>query len=479
MRWHHDRSSSILDGVTWRVLTAIAASIASISIFACEGLIGADFSRTLRIDFEEAGNDAQGTDGAIEDDASLGPDGARRTDGAARDARLDALTSPPKQCGDVGGLDPTAPWPMTGFCPSRPNRSPAPSLASPQVRRRFTLAPGSAGATMTWFGSGVALDANGAAYALVTELVNNVSVSSVVAIGKSAELWRTPVPSPIPVVIHEASTPVLAANGAVYCASGSVLFTLTRAGAISWSRSLPVPIGGPPLVLGDGTVVVVSGPAVRAFTSAGADAWTFANDAGNYFVGSVTATPAGALLVVRAPSVGLVDALLDSFNPNGTLNWTRTLSFGPSSVPLVDDQGRIVVRSYTGISVFSTSGTPILTTSTLGGGDQENVFPAAISSGVWFGDGKDLLFLDGVSGGTSVPSGPAGRRGPVIATASDDVVFVIRNGTAVSVVSLAPDGSERWSVPVDGTSADLRSAALSASGEVFAPVGPTLFVLGP
>ena len=453
----------------WRARIAPVVCVATLA--ACEGLIGADFNRAAR---EEATQDD--ADAAHGDAASDATQDAPLADARTKDARADA-SAPLPECGDRSGLDVTAAWPMPGYCPTRPNRSAAPSLAAPKLRRRVPLAPTTGSSTFTWFASSVAVDGAGVAYGLVTELADSSLRNYVVAIDGTKELWRTDVSGSPAYVVAEVGAPVLAAGGPIYVAAGNALVALSRGGVVNWSKPLGTSVGAP-LVLGDGTVVVTAGASVRAFLPNGDDAWTFAMDgSAAFFHGAVTATATGSLVVVQGPALGSTDARVISFNPGGTFNWTKPLASKPSTVPAVDDLGQIVVRSLTGLSVFTSTGS-VASTKGAGGGNAGAIFPALLGSGAWFGDGFDLLFLDTSNGGTSTTT-IGGRRGGLIATGDGDLVFAHVKTPDARVVSLAPDGAERWAVPIDLSSADLQAPALGADGSVYVPFADTLYVLGP
>ncbi len=453
----------------WRARIAPVVCVATLA--ACEGLIGADFNRVARE--EESPDDANASDASAASDRA---DDAPPADARSKDAGGDAQVSLP-ECGDRGGLDVTASWPMPGFCPTRPNRSAAPSLAAPKLRRRVALAPTTGSSTFTWFASSVAVDGAGVAYGLVTELADSSLRNYVVAIGGTKELWRTDVSGSPAYVVPEVGAPVLAAGGPIYVAAGNALVALSRGGVVNWSKPLGTSVGAP-LVLGDGTVVVTAGASVRAFLPNGDDAWTFAMDgSAAFFHGAVTATATGSLVVVQGAALGSTDARLVSFNPGGTFNWTKPLASKPSTVPAVDGQGQIVVRSLTGLSVFTSTGT-VVATKGAGSGNAGALFPALTTTGAWFGDGFDLLFLDASNGATTATP-LSGRRGGLIATGDGDLVFAHVKTPDARVVSLAPDGAERWAVPIDLSSADLQAPALGADGSVYVPFADTLYVLGP
>ncbi len=439
-------------------------------LVACEGLIGASFDRSLRPENADASDDAD----TPTDEAGV-RDGA--SDARPGDAKkpADAAPATPPSCGDTSGLDTNAAWPMAGYCPTRPNRSLAPSMVSPAVRRRFTLAPTSGGATFTYFASGAAIDDAGVAYALVTEIADASLHIYAVAIDGTTEAWRTDV-TPGLAYVSPDGMPVLAANGNVYAAVGSTLVAMSRAGKVAWSRGLGSTVGAP-LVLGDGTVVMTVGATVRALTPSGDDAWTFSIDGSSgYFFRGVTATPSGALLVVQ--DVG-GDAMLWSFNPGGSVNWSRPLTSQGSSVVVVDDQSQAIARTRSTLAVFGAGGATLLTKATATGGHATNVLPALLPSGnAWFGDGFDLLFYDAASGGTSVTT-RSGRHSSVVGTSDGDAVFAEAVTPDAHVVSIGPDGQERWSVPIDLSGADLQPPSLDKDGSVYVPFGQTLYVVGP
>lgn len=444
------------------------------SLVACEGLIGASFDRTLRPDAADGGDD----DGGTTTDEAGGRDAA--TDAKKPDAKPtsnDGSVAAPS-CGDTGGLDMTADWPMVGYCPTRPGRSLAPTVAAPRVQRRFTLTPTGGSSTLTNFASGVAIDGAGIAYALITEIIDASIKNSIVAIDGTKEAWRTDVTSGL-AYVTDTGTPVLAANGNIYVAVGGSLFALSRDGKVSWSKAIGSAVGAP-LVLGDGTIVVTSGTVVRAFTPSGADAWSFGLDGSSaLFFRGVTATPSGALLVVEGPSLGSTDASLVSFNAGGSLNWVRPLTSGPSSIVVVDDHGQSIVRTQTKIAIFDATGNSVLSKAAGAGGQASNVFPALLPGGdAWFGDGSALLHLDAASGGTTLTA-RGGRHSSVVGTSDGDAIFAEVQTPDAHVVCVGPDGEERWSVPIDLNGGDLQPPALDAAGDVYVPLGETLFVVGP
>ena len=64
-------------------------------------------------------------------------------------------------------------------------------------------------------------------------------------------------------------------------------------------------------------------------------------------------------------------------------------------------------------------------------------------------------------------------------TSDGDAVFAEAVTPDAHVVSIGPDGQERWSVPIDLSGADLQPPSLDKDGSVYVPFGQTLYVVGP
>ncbi len=451
------------------VLRGAAATFAIVAIanVGCEALLGVDFDDVPVAAREaDAANEADARD--LDSVRDTGPTDTE--DVAAPDARVKRPPPPPPECGDVSGLDPHAPWPMAGFCPTRQNRSTftdAPPAA--HLKWRFLLP------TDAEFIGGAAVDADGTAYLMWhggpdTEYRNFLS-----ALRDRKELWRTDVTDPSRAAAwgEGAVAPVLAANGAIYAAVANTLVALSRTGAPLWTKSLEGRVSVP-LVLGDGTIVVRA-QAIHAFDPAGKEVWTYEGDAPG-FASAVTASASGVLFAVTNAPFATGQASVHAFTSNGTSKWVRPLRGTYIAAPLVDIEERLVIRSGSGLTVFDQDGKVLFDKATpqIEGSYQ----PFAVSSPprIWFPPSFTGIEIFDVESGNSqtLPHG-----GQFVATRDGALMFVGSTRTGADLRCLESDGTVRWSVPIDVKLGTPQAVALGADGTVYAPIGGALYVVGP
>jgi outer membrane protein assembly factor BamB len=232
-------------------------------------------------------------------------------------------TSSAPACGDVGELQPGAPWPMAGYCPTRPGRSGRLGPASPNVRWRFKTG---GIATMS-----PAVAADGTIYVGSNDHV-------VYAIDRSGrERWRAGVPNNI----NETGF-VIGRDGGVFvgCADGKV-YAYDQNGGARWATSIEADVAFTPVVTGDGTIVAGGFDRDKAAPLFGLrlDGTVKWRNGGSFGVSAVAIGLDGSLFV------GGADSALHALRAaDGTERWAAPMSGAPRS-PSVGHDGTVYVTA--------------------------------------------------------------------------------------------------------------------------------------
>ena len=235
-------------------------------------------------------------------------------------------------CGDTGGLQAGAPWPMAGYCPTRAGRSGRVGPHTANVKWKF----GTGGiATMS-----PAVAANG------TIFVGSNDRNVIAVDPRGRELWRAGVPSNI-----NDTGFVIGRDGSVFvgCADGK-MYAFSADGRPKWATSVEADVAFAPVAGGDGTIFV-SGLAKGArapLFALGADGSVKWRNGGPYGNSAVAIGLDGSLYL------GGLDSALHALRPDGSEIWTAPTSSSPSS-PSVGSDGTIYVTDAGALYAFEPS----------------------------------------------------------------------------------------------------------------------------
>jgi outer membrane protein assembly factor BamB len=327
-------------------------------------------------------------------------------------------------CGDIGGLQPRAPWPMAGYCPTRPGRSGRLGPQTPTVRWRFKTG---AVASMS-----PAVAADGTIYIGS----NDRNVYAIDPSGR--ERWRAQLPSNI-----NDSGFVIGNDGSIYvgCADGR-MYAFTADGKPRWSTSVLADVRWTPVAGADGTMFITGTDAgeprpLFAIATDGTVKWR--ND--GRFGGS-----AAAIGLDGALYIGGSDSALHSLRRNdGGETWLARTTGVPVS-PSVGADGTIYVADATTLYAFEPAK----------GARRWTVPIGASASGVALG--LDDTVHVAVSNGSLLSvradgtikwrfdSGTTWARSPTIG--ADDTTYV--GADDGSLHAIAGDGTLRWKVQTGG-----------------------------
>ncbi len=419
---------------------------------ACESATGCDEG----VLFPDAGApDSTVADGPVTD----GPNDAPR-DGGTPDSAIDATIT---ACGDMGGLAPGAPWPMTGYCPTRISRSP---FVGPQT--------------------------------------SNLK-------------WSIPV--------SEIASVAIAADGSIYFVDNGALTAIGPDGGAKWSSSVSTMSGSTPTLGSDGNIYVGSAyvPTIYAFAADGGVVDTYPtgfdaggvavdfrasngtlflrlydqpNNTGNVYVGVYDV---GARRLVYKAPIGTVNAFELTVAPNGTIYASgydavlRAIAAGGSTAftydarlltgaisPALFDGRHVAFGTYAGLfarDAFDGGPAWVAPLSTTGTGGV-----AVGADGTMYittNDGQ-LVAVNPDNGGmrwsTALPSSPNAPCTPVID--GNGTIYV---GTDIGVNAIRADGGVAWSYR---TPTIVRDYLQIGDGVLifhtdFSDGGMTLYAVGP
>ena len=356
-------------------------------------------------------------------------------------------------CGDMGGLQPGAPWPMAGYCPTRAGRSGRLGPQTPNVRWRFPTG-GIASASP-------AVSANGTIYIGG----NDHQVHAVSSDGK--ELWRASVPSNI-----NDTGFVIGRDGgvAVGCADGRV-YAFAPDGKPRWSTSIEVDVAWTPVAGGDGTIFVdgFGQPPPAPLFALGIDGAVKWRKAGPFGVSAITIGLDGTLYL------GGADAMLHALGAtDGSERWAAATSSVPAS-PSVGTDGTIYVSDATSLYAFDPRmGARIwavpLTARAAGvalGPDDSIVVPQQ--------DGKLLAVRGNGTTKWVFDSGTRWSQPPAIG--SDGTIYI--GGGDAAVYAVAADGVLRWKIQM-GTIGINSQPAIGGDGTLYILSNDSfLYAIGP
>lgn len=372
------------------------------------------------------------------------------TCGSCGEGALGTSTAP--ACGDVAGLQPGAPWPMAGYCPTRPGRSGRRGPRTGNVRWRFktggvaSMAPAVAADGTIYIGS------------------NDHLVYAVDPAGR--EVWRAAVPGNI-----NDSGFVIARDGTVLvgCADGK-MYAFTPAGQQRWATSVEGDIAWTPVAGGDGTIYIDGSDAAKvlpmfALGTDGAVKW---RHDGPFGVSAAAIGLDGALYVGGADS-----ALHALRRADGSEAWRSATAGNPVS-PSVGSDGTVYVTDTRGLHAFAPAT----------GAERWQFALTASSSGVALGP-EDVIYIAQRDGALSAVradgslkwsfvSGTTWTRAPAIG--SDGTAYL--GGSDGGVYAISVDGTLLWKVMTGG---GINSQpALGGDGTLYiVSIDSFLYAIGP
>jgi outer membrane protein assembly factor BamB len=233
-------------------------------------------------------------------------------------------------CGDTGGLQPGAPWPMAGYCPTRTGRSGRLGPQTANVRWRF--------ATGGIASMSPAVSANGTIFIGS----NDRQIHAVSPDGK--EIWHAALPSNI-----NDTGFVIGRDGTVVvgCADGK-MYAFTPDGKPKWATSIESDVRWTPAAGGDGTLFITGNgdPTPVPLFAVGPDGAVKWRNAGRFGVSAAAIGLDGTLYLGGADS-----ALHALRRADGTEIWSAPTSTVPVS-PAVGSDGTVYVNDATNVYAF-------------------------------------------------------------------------------------------------------------------------------
>lgn len=354
-------------------------------------------------------------------------------------------------CGDMRGLQPGAPWPMAGYCPTRTGRSGRLGPQSANVRWRFktgsiaTMSPAVAADGTIYVGS------------------NDHNVYAVDPRGN--ELWRASLASNINdtgfVIGNDGSI-------AVGCADGNV-YAFTPDGKRKWVTPVGSDVAFTPVAGGDGTVYVsgrddLGPPPVFALGTDGTTRW---QSRGRFGVSAITLGLDGTLYL------GGGDMMLHALRASdGSALWASPTDTVPRT-PSVGGDGTVYVTDAANLYAFAPGGARKWAVPVEGGasevalGREDRVYVAARSGKLHAIDasGKVAWTYDS---GTSWARAPSiGGDGTAYVGADDGMLYAVSS-----------EGALLWKVPTGG---GINSQpAIGADGTLYVVSSDSfLYAIGP
>lgn len=442
-------------------LALLALGLFSGAIVACEGAIGADFDRAPRSSTlpNEPGFEAPDPQTPVTPEAGTQVLPPVEDSGSVRAA-----------CGDMNGLDPRAPWPMAGYCPTRANVSPTRSLKTPRIAWRYKYeARGAALRTQPVIGG------DGTIYVIASSIPTTAIVCQLIGVKDNVETMRIDLPQAS--FANTPSTPVLARDGSIYVAGGGWLSRLTLGGTEMWKVSLGAAEGGSPLILGDGTLVVSAAEGVRGIRPAdGSTAWTYR---GAGFTGSVAMTTTGLLVIAQSPAPNDYHGHVHMFDERGNTRWVTELGLGASQSPSTDAMNRTFVGAGSQFVRIEANGAVSSIANVTGNSLSENLsFSAMMFPKVhWIAGNFDPISFDPETGTPTSHNEIEGVTSGFVGTGDGTMVVAIRNTRNDRVEGMNQDGTTRWSVPIEPAADTPNTPALGLNGSAYVTVDNMLYAI--
>jgi outer membrane protein assembly factor BamB len=404
---------------------------------------------------------------------------------ASSDAPLLGDTTPPipdaevplgDVCGDPGGLEKGAPWPMRGGCPKRAGASSTRGPQSGGVRWSTPLPAGESSPVVAsdrriWIGTAdgdvVVVSANGVVEGALrtggpvrSSPARSASGLAIVG-GTDGTLYGVVGGEAIPDAGLDGGVEA-GADAAVADAGAPSPFLPMRA---IFAHAL-APIASSPAIGGDGTIYVATsdGKLVALSADGAAVAWTATT---NDTAGASPALAADGTIVV-----GSSDGHLYAFNPDGSPRWSLAAG-GALGSPVIGGSGTIYVGSSDGtVSAVTPAGKLLFSYAT--GGPIAGA-PCVRGGVVYVGsDDKKLHALDAISGAARWTYATLGAVATPVVGPDGVVYFGSADG---NLYALSPSGLLYFAVKAKGR---IRSApAIGSDGTLYVATDTALVAIGP
>ena len=353
-------------------------------------------------------------------------------------------------CGNVGGLQAGAPWPMEGYCPTHQGRSPHVGPQTGNVRWTFD--------TNYPLQTSPAIGADGTVYV-------GTSQNVVAALSPQGKLMWAFKPGE-----WNFSSPAIGADGTVYVGSGQAnsfasanVYAIQANGTKKWAFATGgAATSASPAIGGDGTVYIgCNDKYLYALAPNGTKKWAFNTNSWVWSPPSIA--PDGTVIVsFGGTSNSATAAYVYALNPNGTTKWTYEIGASVASAAAIGFDGSIYLGSSApALWALGANGKVKWSFST-----KDASWPTAALGldGTIFMGSNDKNFYSIKPNGTlswSFPTG--GKVGSSAAIGADGTVYV-GSGDG-KVYALHANGSVKWSV---GTGAAvLSSPAIGADGSLY------------
>ena len=357
-----------------------------------------------------------------------------------------AVVSLPDPCGDRSGLQPGAPWPMFGGCPTHVARSPYLGPQNPKVRWKFQTGGDTATSPV--------VAADGTVYV-------NTSTGYLLALTRDgSEEWKSRIADPTPP--HSGqwthSTPAIGMDGTVYVGSrDSHLYAIAPDGRQRWAFDTAGAVFSSPVIAADGTVYVGSTDEhLYAVTPDGQQRWAFGTDSG---IVSSPAIGAGGIVYV-ASSHGYLYAITAGGKqqwrfPLGDVGWVF-------ASPSVGMDGTVYVGSGEGC-VYAIWPTGKLKWA-FEVDDAHLAFVAIATDSTAYAAAGRLYAIS--SGGQQKWKQDFSVVRP-FALDADDTLYVVGEESGL-LRAIAADGQQKWELPISNSTQ--ISPAIGADGTLY--IGP-------
>lgn len=354
-------------------------------------------------------------------------------------------------CGDMRGLQAGAPWPMPGFCPTRPGRSGRNGPRTSNVKWSFPLG-GIASMSPTVAADGTIYAGSNArtAYAIHPD---------------GSEKWRANVGGNI-----NGSGFVIGPDGTVFVgvADGQV-YAFGPDGARKWATPIGVDVAFSPVPGGDGTLYAVSidvgapQPVIALAPSDGSIKW---KSSATFGTGALAVATDGTLLASGT------DRTLHALRPrDGTSVWDAPTGQPPRS-PSIGDDGTIYVVADQKLNAFTPAGQKKWEVPLEG----ETVGVALGPDAVYVAMQNQKLRAVALDGSVrwTLAAGKGWSKPGVV---GGDGTFYIGNDDG-NVYAVSSDGKVRWTATVGGSL--ISQPALGADGTLYiVSASGSLFAIGP
>ena len=354
-------------------------------------------------------------------------------------------------CGDMGGLEPGAAWPMQGFCPTRLGRSPRVGAQTNGVRWKISVG--------SPIHSGISIAADGTIYF-------GASDGKLYAASPTGQLaWSSRAGG-----AFGQTAGVLGQDATIYAGNDDGnLYAFDSGGGVKWTYKISGNVWPSPVITGDGKILVGGGTGQKSAFAIDRDGkllWTFTTK------GDVLSSP--AIATDGTIYVASEDQYLYALGQDGAVKWSFFANDGLQSA-VAGENGWIYFNGKPAVCAVDANGSLKWVTKTSGSATT----PAIASDGtVYAGSGSGLFYaLDGTTGAekwhaklTSVDP----YLQPIVG--ADGVIYV--GATDGTFYALAPNGSVKWQLPTG--SAIHGSAAMGADGTIFfGTEDGTLYAVGP